>query len=181
MADTETRQAQRIASSLSPEGMLEQIRAAAVSHVVTVPDTHQRSLLALLAASGDPRLLTVCTEDEAIALNAGLYLGGTRPLLLIQNTGFFAAMNSLRGVALDGRIPTCMLIGEFSRDPRLPSAQNPGRVVHLLEPTLELWGVPYYRLEQEEDLPLIGVAYERSLAHNGPVALLVGATTADAA
>jgi hypothetical protein len=43
--------------------MLAAIRQARVTHVVTVPDTHQRTLLDLLAASAEPELVTVCTED----------------------------------------------------------------------------------------------------------------------
>jgi sulfopyruvate decarboxylase TPP-binding subunit len=165
--------------ALDPVLILQHIRQAQVSHVVTVPDTHQRTLLELLAKSEDPRLLTVCTEDEAIAVGAGLYIGGVRPLLLIQNAGLFASMNTLRGISLDGRVPTCLLIGEFQRDPNVPSRENTARVVHLLEPTLEAWGVPYYRLDQPGDLRQIPVAYERSLEERGPVALLVGASTAE--
>src|ERR1700722_13500846 len=165
--------------ALDPVLILQHIRHARVSHVVTVPDTHQRTLLELLAKTEDPRLLTVCTEDEAIGVGAGLYIGGARPLLLIQNAGLFASMNTLRGISLDGCVPTCLLIGEFQRDPNVPPRENAPRVVHLLEPTLESWGVPYYRLDQPGDLRQIPVAYERSLEERGPVALLVGASTAE--
>jgi hypothetical protein len=50
--------------SLDPFALLEQIRAAGATHVITVPDTHQKSLLALLSRSDEPQLITVCTEDE---------------------------------------------------------------------------------------------------------------------
>ncbi len=47
----------------------------------------------------------------------------------------------------------------------------------LLEPTLETWGVPYYRLDQEDQLPNIRVAYEKAYEIRGPSALIVGAPT----
>ena len=170
-----------VAEHLDPAAMLGAIRAAGVTHVVTVPDTHQKSLLELLAAAEDIRLVTVCTEDEAIAIGAGLWVGGCRPLLLIQNAGLYASMNSVRGISLDAGVPTCLLVGEYLRDPALPSRHNAARVVRLTEPTLELWDVPFYRLETEADLEVIPIAYERAMHERRPVALLVGATTAPVA
>jgi sulfopyruvate decarboxylase TPP-binding subunit len=172
-----SRLAPGIAESLDPEAMLQRIRAAGITHVVTVPDTHQKSLLALLRRAPWPDLVTVCTEDEAMGVNLGLFMGGRKPLLLIQNTGFYASMNSIRGLALDGRVPTCMLIGEFFRDPVSPPSQQASRLVRLLEPTLELWNIPSYRLDCAADLPSIGAAIERAWSDRGPVALLVGAPT----
>ena len=166
------------AESLDPAQLLAAVRSAGITDVITVPDTHQQSLLHLLARSSDPRLITVCTEDEAMGVNLGLYLGGRKPLLLIQNSGFYAALNTLRGLALDARVPAPLLIGEFFRDPALPSRQNPGRLVRMLEPTLELWDVPIYRLEHAADITRIPLAVERAWRDRTPVALLVGAPTA---
>jgi sulfopyruvate decarboxylase TPP-binding subunit len=163
---------------LSPVAIAAELGAAGVTDVVTVPDTHQRSLLALLARRPDPRLITVCTEDEAMGVNLGLYLGGRRPLVLIQNVGLYASMNTVRGLALDAKVPACLLIGEFGRDPAVPSAADPARSVRLLEPTLDTWGIPYYRLERPADLGLIGTAIRRAHRDRGPVAMLVGAATA---
>lgn len=166
------------AVSLSPVAMFDAIVAAGVTDVVTVPDTHQKSLLALLSARPEVRLITVCTEDEALGVNLGLYLGRRRPMVLIQNVGCYAAMNTIRGLALDARVPACLLIGEFARDPALPSAANPARSVRLLEPTLRTWDIPYFRLEGPDDIGRIGDAVRQAYRDRGPVALLVGAPTA---
>jgi sulfopyruvate decarboxylase TPP-binding subunit len=165
------------AVSLDPFALLEQIRAAGATHVITVPDTHQKSLLALLSRSDEPQLITVCTEDEAMGVNLGLYLGGARPLLLIQNSGFYAAMNTIQGLSLDARVPACMLIGEFARDPAVAPADNAMRLVRLLEPTLTVWQIPYHRLDHPTNVATIPVAMEQAWADRGPVALLVGAST----
>jgi sulfopyruvate decarboxylase TPP-binding subunit len=166
------------AVSLDPRAMLEAIRQAGTTHVVTVPDTHQKSLLALLEDSASPRLITVCTEDEALGVNLGLFMGGACPMLLIQNSGFYACMNTIRGLSLDARVPACMLIGEFSRDPGKAPADHESRLVHLLEPTLDAWHIPYYRLDHGDDVNRIQAAMEQAWEQRGPVALLVGAPTA---
>ena len=44
--------------------------------VLSVPDTHQRTLIAHLERDPDVRMLTCSTEDEANAIAAGLYVGG---------------------------------------------------------------------------------------------------------
>src|SRR5580693_3952677 len=152
-----------MAHSLDPGAMLAKIRQAHVTHVITVPDTHQRTLLGLLAASADPQLITVCTEDEAMGVNLGLFLGGRRPMLLIQNAGFYAAMNTIRGLSLDARVPACMLIGEFSRDPAVAPAEHAARLDH------------------PADLTAIPQAMDEAWRDRKPVALLVGAPTAEAA
>jgi sulfopyruvate decarboxylase subunit alpha len=165
------------AESLDPRLILHEIREVGITHVITVPDTHQKSLLELLAESASPRLITVCTEDEGMGVNLGLTMGGMRPMLLIQNSGFYASMNTIRGLSLDGRVPTLMLIGEFFRDPTSAPRTQPSRIVHLLEPTLDLWKITYYRLDHEADLANFPVAFERAWADRGPVAVLVGGTT----
>jgi sulfopyruvate decarboxylase TPP-binding subunit len=166
-------------ASLDPLMMLDALCDAGITHVVTVPDTHQKSLLEALAAGNSPQLITVCTEDEAMGVNLGLFMGGQRPMLLIQNTGFFAAMNTIRGLSLDANVPACMLIGEFSRNAAVAPADHTNRVVQLLEPTLGAWQIPFYRLDHDADLVHISTAIARAWNDRGPVALIVGAPTAE--
>jgi sulfopyruvate decarboxylase TPP-binding subunit len=171
----------RAAESVDPALILERLRARAITHVVTVPDTHQKSLLALLSGPDAPQLITACTEDEVMGINLGLYAGGQRPMLLIQNSGLWAAMNTLRALALDGRVPTPMLVGEYSRRPEVAPAEDPRRLIRLLEPTLALWGIPSYRLDAADEVSNVTAAIDRAYADRGPTAILVGATTADLA
>ncbi|MGH9845499.1 MAG: thiamine pyrophosphate-binding protein [Blastocatellia bacterium] len=170
----------RPARAVDAQALLDAIRAAGVTHVLTVPDTHQRTLLALLAETDTPKLITVCTEDEAIGINAGLYIGGARPMLLIQNNGCYACLNTLKAIPLDAQVPTFMLIGEHGRDVTKASRENADRSVRMLEPTLEAWDVPYYRLEGPEDLDNFERAYRQCQEQGGPVAVLVGAPTSNA-
>lgn len=168
-----------VAHSVDPMLIHGAIRDAGITDVITVPDTHQKSLLDVLARSGEPRLITVCTEDEAMGVNLGLYLGGRRPMLLIQNSGFYAAVNTIRGLVLDAEVPAVLLIGEFARDPARPPEAHDYRLVRLLQPTLRTWDIPYYRLDSDDDVGNISIAVTRAWADRGPIAILVGARTAE--
>ena len=149
-----------------------------VSHVLIVPDTHQKSLLASLDNEPSLKMLTFSTEDEAICVNAGLWIGGAEPLLIIQNVGLFAAMNALRGVAMDMDVPTCMVVGQYGRDVTQPvEAGSQGSAIRLIEPVLATMDVPYYRLDRAEDIGVLRTAFEQSRRERRPTVVLVGAPT----
>jgi sulfopyruvate decarboxylase TPP-binding subunit len=154
------------------------IKALGVSHILTVPDTHQKSLLASLRKDSEMEFVTLSTEDEAICVNAGLWMGGAQPLVIIQNVGLFAAMNSLRGVAIDMRIPTCLLTGQYGRDVTRPVAENRSSAVRLLEGVMESVDVPTYNIDRSADLPLLAKGWSESRDRRGPVVVLVSAPTA---
>ncbi len=145
--------------------------------VLSVPDTHQRTVLAALDKERAIRVLTCATEDEAVAVAAGLYIGGEPAVLMIQHAGLYASVNTLRGVGLDGRVPLFYMIGllgrERDRDPR----ESRHSMVRYCEPLLDTFGVPHARLEGPEDLPLIPRYFRLSRERRGPAAVLVGLET----
>jgi sulfopyruvate decarboxylase subunit alpha len=165
------------ATSIPAQRLLSEIRALGITHVLNVPDTHQKTLLALLAEAGEPKLITTCTEDEALAVHAGLYVGGQRPMISIQNTGLCACLNAMRGVLLEGHIPALLLIGLLHREPDVPTRESRVLTVRLTEPTLEAWHIPYYLLNSEDDVHYLAEAYQRSHDEHGPVAVLLSAKT----
>ena len=148
-----------------------------VTHILTVPDTHQKSLLALLMADPALTTLTLSTEDEALGVNAGLWIGGVDALVLIQNVGFFASMNGVRGVCIDMHVPTCMLVGQYARDVTVPVAENEASGVRLIEAVIRSLDIPYYVIDGPGDVGVLQKAYDQSRAERGPVVVLVGAPT----
>ena len=167
-----------VATSIPAAALQAEIKRLGVTHVVTVPDTHQRSLLELLFRDPEIRTLTVSTEDEAIGINAGLYMGGAEPMLVIQQLGLFAGTNALRGIAMDMQVPTFILAGMFGRDVSKVPAENRGSAVRLIEPLLDALGVPHYLMESPDDLGMVARAFAESRDRHGPVIVLVGAPTA---
>ena len=172
MADT-----QPVARGVDSDVIASVIDGLGISHVVCVPDSFQRNLIVKWAAADKPRLLTVCTEDEGVGVNAGLYMGGQNPMMCIQNNGIFASINTLKAIALDAKVPTFMMVGQFQRDVNKTIEEQGSRAVRMLEPTLETWGIPFWRLESPEDIGVFELAYERAWSDQGPAVVIVGAPT----
>lgn len=165
------------AQSIPASELWNAIRAAGVQDVVLVPDTHQRTLLELLMADDEIRTVHCSTEDEALAVSAGLIIGGRRPLMNIQHAGLYASVNNLRGLGLDGQFPIVIMIGLLGRDPELVPNDDGSSMVRLCQPLLETLGVPWHLLDGPEDLSCVETAFDEAASRGGPVALLVGAPT----
>ena len=84
--------------------------------ILSVPDTHQKTVLAALDKERALRVLTCATEDEANGVAAGLWIGGEPVIVMIQHAGLYASVNTLRGIAMDGKVPICYMIGLLSRE-----------------------------------------------------------------
>jgi len=86
------------------------LEAAGFTHLVWIPDSHLGTWEAALATS---RLVPIrpCREGEAVGIAAGLMLGGARPLVVMQCTGFFEAGDAVRNVAHDLKLPLKMIVG----------------------------------------------------------------------
>ena len=170
-------EAPKVATGVSAETIAAEIDALGITHVVCVPDSFQRTLIARWQAGYGPRFIGVCTEDEGMGVNAGLYMGGKNPMMCIQNNGIFASINTLKAIALDAKVPTFIMVGQFQRDVNKTIEEQSSRAVRMLEPTLDSWGVPYWRIEGPDDISGIRNAYERAWADQGPAVVIIGAPT----
>jgi sulfopyruvate decarboxylase TPP-binding subunit len=145
--------------------------------ILSVPDTHQKSVLAALDKERALRTLTCSTEDEANAIAAGLYMGGEPCVLMIQHAGLYASINTLRGVSIDGRVPAFYMIGLLSRERDRDPSQSRHSMVRYCEPLLDTFSVPHARLEGPDDVHLIPEYFRLSRSRKGPAAVLVGLET----
>lgn len=156
---------------------LQALQAAGVTHFVTVPDFVQLALHQSIEQGGSPiRLVRACNEDQAVCTAAGLRIAGAKPVVVVQNQGLYACVNTVRAVALDARIPTVFLIGQFGREHANhghPTTQSTRRVVNLLEPLLDTLGVPHWALEAPADLAAVPTAFDTAAAQRGAAALIV--------
>jgi sulfopyruvate decarboxylase subunit alpha len=165
------------AEPIPAQTLLDALLDARVTDVVAVPDTHQRSLISLIQASNAIRFIQTTTEDEAVAVSAGLIVGGRRPMLQIQHAGLYACVNNIRGVAIDGKFPLVFLIGLLGRDVSKAPTDNFGSMVRLAEPLLDSLSIPHHLLDRSDDVGLIAQSFHDASQRGGPVALLVGAET----
>ncbi|SCU86376.1 Thiamine pyrophosphate enzyme, N-terminal TPP-binding domain-containing protein [Cupriavidus necator] len=163
---------------ISASAMIAALRDASVTHFVTVPDFVQLALhQAVERGEGGMSIVRACNEDQAVCTAAGLTIAGARPLIVVQNQGFYACVNSVRAVALDARVPSVFLIGQFGREHDnygQPATSSRRRVVSLLDPVLDTLGVPFWSLERESDLEAVDAAFQAARAAGGPAALVIG-------
>jgi sulfopyruvate decarboxylase TPP-binding subunit len=145
--------------------------------IISVPDTHQKTVLAALDKERDVRVLTCSTEDEANGVAAGLWLSGEPVIVMIQHAGLYASVNTLRGIAIDGRVPIFYMIGLLSREADKDPRESKHSMVRYAEPLLDLFGVPHARLEGPDDVKVIPQYYRLSRERRGPAAVLVGLAT----
>jgi sulfopyruvate decarboxylase TPP-binding subunit len=145
--------------------------------ILSVPDTHQKTVLAALDKERDLRVLTCSTEDDANAVAAGLWMAGEPVIVMIQHAGLYASVNTLRGVAIDGQVPIFYMIGLLSREKDKDPRESRHSMVRYAEPLLDLFAVPHGRLEGPDDVRLIPEYYRVSRERRGPAAVLVGLET----
>ncbi len=141
------------------------LRSAGATHLIGIPDSSTAELFRapITAADREPRhcepdscepdscepdsceqppVITVCREGEAFALAAGLWAGGTRPVVWMQSTGLFASGDSIRSVSHELRVPVPLVVGWRGRMGK-PNAGQFDTATELLEPTLQAWRIPY--------------------------------------
>ena len=156
---------------LHPAAVVEELKKNDISHVVWLPDSETNFMYQLLTNEPTLDLVPVCREGETMAIAAGLWVGGKRPIVLIQNTGIFESGDSIRGLGLDINQPLVMLVGYRGWSRHGITNDSAARFI---EHILHAWGINYYLIETDEDADRIGVAIQEAERTQRPVAVLVG-------
>ena len=154
----------------SGEQVAELLRECGFTHVVTVPDSTLGQWEAAIEESG-MRLIRVCREGEAWATAAGLYLGGARPLVMIQCTGLFESGDALRNVLHDWKLPIPSLIGYRSY---LNQETLPGDTcLTFTEPILNAWQLDYRLVKDPGDFEVMADHLRAALAAERSAVVLI--------
>ena len=162
----------------SAEKIVNELKRHQITHAIGVPDNGSARIYELLRMEPEIEVITVTREGEAFAVAAGLYVGGKKPVIIIQNTGFLESGDAFRGTVVNMRVPVVVFIGYRGYRNRDPDGEWIDSVARLLEPTLEAWNLPYEMLETDNDIRCIGAAFEKTEATSLPAAvLLIGHAT----
>jgi sulfopyruvate decarboxylase subunit alpha len=159
------------ANVLSPETMLAQIKKHGVTHVVYLPDSETNWLYLLMKADPAIHLVGVNREGHASSIAAGLWLGGAKPLILIQNTGMLESGDSIRGWLMSLNVPIVLMVGYRGWTRHGVTTDT---VATYTERFLMAFGLNYYLVENDADSSRIAVAFEEAERTKRPVVVLVG-------
>jgi sulfopyruvate decarboxylase subunit alpha len=139
------------------------LKECGVTHVVWIPDSELGTWEPALSASRDIHLIRVCREGEAIAVGAGLLLGGRRPVVIIQCTGLFEAGDALRNIVYDLKLPLFLIIGLRSYYASQQGATRDSCPL-FAEPILRTWQIPYDLLDHRHTAADLAAAYRKAQA-----------------
>ena len=158
---------------ISPDTLYEQIRNCGFTHVIWIPDSATGLLQPFFDKSDSPQLIRVCREGEAFAIAAGLIIGGARPLIIVQCTGFFEAGDAFRNAVFDLDMPIAVMIGYRSYEAWKADPQKRDSARRFAEPILQAWGLRYVLVESDDDAPLISETLMDAWGKQEPAAILV--------
>ena len=148
------------------------LKECGVTHVVWVPDSDSGTWEPALLAEPGLTLVRVCREGEAIAVAAGLYLGGRRPVVVMQCTGFFEAGDAFRNIVHDLKLPLLLIVGirnYYAHQRGATSDSCP----EFAEPIVRAWDVPTVVLTHEHGPEKLVSAYRESRADDSAVVVLL--------
>jgi sulfopyruvate decarboxylase subunit alpha len=161
--------------TLKADNIIREVKRAGIRFVVALPDrVTSQFLLKPMLRDPDFRVVQVCKEDEGISICSGLFAAGHRSLLMMQYTGLLDSVNSLRGVAVEGKNPVCMLVGLLGKEPGVAPTQSKKYGVKIVQPLLDTMGIEHHWLEESGDTSKILPAIEKAYTNVRPMALLVG-------
>jgi sulfopyruvate decarboxylase subunit alpha len=158
------------AAALSPDSVIEQMRNNHVSHVVWLPDSETNHLFLKMRHESFLTLVGVSREGHACSIAAGLYAGGAKPMILIQNTGLMESGDSLRGWLFNLKAPVVFLVGYrgYTRH-----GINTDSAATYTERFLMAFDLPFYMIESNDDAGRISIAFAEAERTNRPVVVLV--------
>ncbi len=144
------------------------------THVVTIPDGESRELYSALAEHRQIAVISPTREGEALAIAAGLWVGGRKPLVVLQNTGLMEAGDALRGCGIGPRIPLRLLVGWRGYPGAMAGRVPVDSAYTYTEPLLEAWGVPFWHLMSDDDLGVLAEMDRVAASTSLPAAVVFG-------
>jgi sulfopyruvate decarboxylase TPP-binding subunit len=157
---------------LDGPSVVAELKRCGVTHIVWIPDSTIGTWEPAILTQAGLTLVRACREGEAIAIAAGLWLGGAHPVVVIQCTGLFEAGDALRNVVHDLGVPLFLIIGvrSYLAFQNGATADNCPRFT---EPVMKAWSIPYQLLEEKHSAADLGRAFSQCRAENRSGAVLI--------
>lgn len=146
------------------------MKEAGIRQIGYVPDGGLRLLIERCLADNDLETVMCATEEEAVGLAAGAWLGGEKAVVLMQSSGVGNTVNAIASLIASARFPLFVIVtmrGQWGEG-------NPWQVPmgQAVAPVLEAVGVKTYLAESEEEVGRMVEAGLR-MAYSGDQAVAV--------
>jgi sulfopyruvate decarboxylase TPP-binding subunit len=141
--------------------------------VIWIPDSATGLLQPLFDRHPSPKLVRVCREGEAFGIAAGLLIGGAKPLVIVQCTGFFEAGDAFRNVVHDLKLPIFVIIGWRGYEAWKANPVSSDSARTYAEPILKAWGIRYVVVGSDEDASRISETWREATDRQEAAAILL--------
>ncbi|XDA97019.1 sulfopyruvate decarboxylase subunit alpha [Sulfitobacter sp. LCG007] len=148
--------------------------ANGIGFVTTVPCKQLAGVIEEVEAHESIHHVPANKEDEGMGLCAGAWMGGKRPMIIMQNTALGVTINTLATLIQYYRMPLPMLIsyrGELGE----PVACQVEMAVHT-KALLAQMHIPTYHFHRQEDVEEFDRILKYTFMCSKPVAILTDAT-----
>lgn len=150
------------------------LKGLGFTDAVSIPDGESRYLYQALVDDSEIEVYLPTREGEGIAIAAGLWVGGRRPVVVLQNTGLMEAGDALRGCGIGPSIPLLLLVGWRGYPGAMAGTLPVDSAYTYTEPLLQAWGVPYRTLMGDDDLGVIEEMAMLAAGSSTPAAVVCG-------
>jgi sulfopyruvate decarboxylase subunit alpha len=148
------------------------LKASGIRMMSALPETWLVHLIRMAEEDPEMTLVRLAKEEEGVGISMGAHLAGTKSAMLMQNHGFFAAVNGIVSGAMLYKVPLVMVISDRGHlGERDPWQTEGGKYTRRL---LDALGIVRDELVGHEDAER-KIAKAVMLAHSSlsPVALLL--------
>ena len=156
------------------EKIVNDLVANKIEFVTTVPCKQLGGVIEQVEKSPNILHVPANKEDEGMGLCAGAFMGGKRPMIIMQNTALGVTVNTLVTLTQFYRMPLPMLIsyrGELGE----PVACQVEMAVHT-KALLNQLHIPTYHFHQQDDVRELDKILKYTFMCNKPVAILTDAS-----
>jgi sulfopyruvate decarboxylase subunit alpha len=145
---------------------------AGVSIVGALPESHLKSIYVALDRDPGIRYVRVSNEADLPGLVAGAYLGGSRALMMMENSGLRQACEPIARFAYAHHVPLVMVVsyrGDFGE--KNWWGHNHAQV---MQPLLDALRIPFRVVDRVDQIrSMVAKAFDHAIASQWPVCLVL--------
>lgn len=154
--------------------IVDDIVASGIEFVTTVPCKQLAGVIDEVENRSGIYHIPSNKEDEGMGLCAGAFMGGKKPMIIMQNTAIGVTINTLATLTQYYRMPLPMLIS-YRGELREPVACQVEMAVHT-KALLAQMLIPTYHFHKESDAEELPEILKYTFMCNKPVAILTDAS-----